>query len=86
MSRHYKTNSAELYHDIFKVCSDIIQEKGIEHYHDITLQATTKLEEKHSYNVMTYFSYVANKDVTWANFGDPQLQPRIAAHHLKIYK
>ena len=34
---NYKTNSAELYRDIFNLCSDIIQEKDTEHCSDITL-------------------------------------------------
>ena len=53
---NHKTNSAELCHDIFKVCHDIIQEKGIEHCCDITLQATTKLEDKQN-NVATKKSF-----------------------------
>ena len=34
---HYKTNLAEIYRDIFKVCRDISPEKGTEECHDITL-------------------------------------------------
>ena len=43
---NYKKNSVEL-------CRDIIQEKDIEHCRDIILRATTKLEDKYSYNVAT---------------------------------
>ena len=39
---NYKTNSAELCRDIFKLCRDMIPGKGIEECRDITLQATTK--------------------------------------------
>ena len=56
---NYKTNSAKLCRDIFKLCPDIILENGIEDCRDRTLQATTKLEDKDDNYVATKFFNVA---------------------------
>ena len=53
---NHKTDSVELCHDIFKICHNIILEKGIEHCRDITLQATTKMEDKQN-NVVAKMSF-----------------------------
>ena len=50
---NYKTTSAELFRDIFKVGHDIIQEEGMKLCRDRKLQATTKLENKDDNYVAT---------------------------------
>ena len=72
--------------DIFKLCHDLIPEKGTKECRDITLQSKTKNVGGRTKQCRDIIFNVATKMPLRPVFRDPQFQPQSVAHHLKIYK